>query len=216
MTERPDCFILPTRVRMARVVNVLLHVFRKGARPFRTLSSLSDDEAVREMEILYVAGSVFWNRFADPRGYLLHRRGIERDLRSRFIQKGGRPADDHPIYMILGRPVWLDEGVDAETLETTELIEVPLSVVPPDQISFTYPDSMSSPEVAAELVPGYLDPELHGAVFTLEEITSIVESRGLPGELGQSGSPDTPPPYIEAQVWDRRVLDEYMSSIGIE
>jgi hypothetical protein len=201
---------------MARVVNVLLHVYRKGAPPFRTLSSLTDKEAVAAMRSLYVAGSVFWNRFADPRGYLQHRRRIERDLRDKFVVKGGRPADDHPIYMILGRPQWLDTGADIKTLETTELIEVPLSVVPPDQISFTYPDSMSSSEVAAELVPGYLGSELHGAVFTLEEITEIVEARGLPGEHGQTGSPDRPPPYIEAQVWNQHVLDEYMSSAGFE
>jgi hypothetical protein len=111
---------------------------------------------------------------------------------------------------MLGRPRWVDAVADAKTLQTTEAIEVPLSAIRPESVSFTYPDSMVSALVAAEKNPDYYEPDYHGQVFTLGEIAQIVRSKGLPGEGWVTRMPKHYAHYIEAQVWDRRALADYV------
>jgi hypothetical protein len=54
------------------------------------------------MTRLYIEGSVFWERFKDPAGYLSFRKWVEQKLRNGFIEKGGRPKSEYPIYLVLG------------------------------------------------------------------------------------------------------------------
>jgi hypothetical protein len=196
-----------------RMPDFLIHVHRKGEPPFRTLSALPDDQAVSIMERLFVKGSVFWERFGDPHGYLRRRREVERNLREGFISQGGRPVDDHPVYLILGRPKWMDQVADEATLSTTEMVEIPLSVIPPDAVSFTYPDSMASAMIA-ERYPQQYDAEIHGRVFTLAGMRRIVRRKGMPGEGWEAVLPPHEPHYIEAQVWDRRPLESFRRAAG--
>jgi hypothetical protein len=184
----------------------LLHVFRRGSRPFQTLSALPEEEALRIMRRLYAPGAVFWERFKDPVSYLRARKETENAIREAFIGNGGRPVDPHPVYLVLGRPTWMEAAADSGTLETTETIEVPLSAIGPDRMSFTYPDSMVSMLLAAEKNPDWYEPDLHGRVFRLDEIRDIVAMRGLPGEGWQTRMPARYANYIEAQVWDRQSL----------
>ncbi len=104
----------------------LIHIYKKGTQPFQSLSALSDGDALRVMQGLYIEGAVFWERFKDPGRYLAMRRQIEQWLRQAFIAKGGAPRASCPIYMILGRSPWLRTAADARTLATTAEIEVPL------------------------------------------------------------------------------------------
>jgi hypothetical protein len=47
-----------------------------------------------------------------------------RGMRAAFVQKGGRPAKQHPIYLVLGSPRWMEEdhiarkGLPGEGWET--------------------------------------------------------------------------------------------------
>jgi hypothetical protein len=81
-------------------IEYLIHIYRKGSQPLRSLSALTDEEAIRMMRKLYVPGSVFWERFKDPADYLRARRQIETWLRSEFIARGAPRG--HPIYLIYG------------------------------------------------------------------------------------------------------------------
>jgi hypothetical protein len=56
--------------------------------------------------------------------YLGFRKQVELAMRAAFIQKGGRPAEQHPIYLVLGSPSWMETVSDPKTLETTEIIRV--------------------------------------------------------------------------------------------
>jgi hypothetical protein len=156
-----------------------------------------------------MAGSIFWERFEDPAGYLQLRRQVEDWLRSEFIAKGGKPRASYPIYMMLGRSTWIQTMLDATTLATTTEIQIPLSLFNECDVSFTYPDSMVSYiEHDQKNAETYL-PEYHGRVFTLCEIRSIVEAKGLPGDRwGMKLSSDLPN-YIEAQVWYHEPLLAY-------
>ena len=187
----------------------LLHVYRKGTTPFQSLSALPTEEALPVMSRLFVEGSVFWERFRDPAGYLAARRQTEERLREGFRAKGGRPRSPYPIYFVWGRPKWFDLVADAATLETTSEIRVPLSALPGDQVSFTYPDSMVSALMEQERNPEYYEPDYHGKVFTLPEVREIIRRRGLPGEGWETRMPVHYAHYIEAQVWDPRAIPVY-------
>lgn len=181
-------------------IDHLIHLYKRGAEPFRTLSALREEEAVSIMKGLYVAGSIFWERFEDPVAYLRLRKQIEHEIREAFIAKGGLPQEAHPIYMAFGRTRWMQNGLDVVTLATTAEIEVPLSLFQECDVSFTYPDSMVSFLLAQEKSEYYL-PEFHGKVFTLAEVRSMVEAGGLPGERWGTNLPASSPNYIEAQIW---------------
>jgi hypothetical protein len=196
------------------MIEYLIHAYRQGADPFRSLSALSDAEAMEHMKALYVEGSIFWERFQDPAGYLRARRQVEGWLWSAFLAKGGQPKAPHPIYMVLGRSKWLQTMLDATTLATTVEIEVPLALFGEGDVSFTYPDSMVSFMLAQEKNPAYHLPEYHGQVFTLSEIRAIVEARGLPGETWGTELPGYLGNYIEAQVWAHEPLLAYVQQGG--
>jgi len=42
------------------MIDYLIHFYRSGTEPFRSLSALDDGEARQIMQELYVEGSVFW------------------------------------------------------------------------------------------------------------------------------------------------------------
>ena len=191
------------------MIDLLIHAYKIGTEPFRTLSALPDEDALGIMRDLYMEGSIFWERFKDPSGYLQLRRQVEEWLRSEFITKGGKPQALYPIYTMLGRSKWIQTLLDAPTRATTVQIEVPLSLFSECDVSFTYPDSMVSfIENHEKNAETYL-PEYHGKVFTLCEIRSIVDASGLPGERwGMKLSSDLPN-YIEAQVWNHEPLLAY-------
>lgn len=197
------------------MIDYLIHFYKSGAEPFRSLSALPDREAIQIMQDLYVEGAVFWERFEDPNQYLRTRRQIEQWLRQEFIAKGGAPQESYPIYMILGRSKWLLTAIDAATLATTVEIQVPLSLFQECDISFTYPDSMVSSMVADQKESEYYLPDYHGKLFTLSEILSIVESNGLPGEKWGANLPSFLANYIEAQVWNQKPLLEYKRQLSV-
>lgn len=191
------------------MVNHLIHLYKRGAEPFRTLSALQEENAVTIMQSLYVAGSIFWERFEDPVAYLRLRKQIEQSIREAFIAKGGKPQEAHPIYMAFGRTKWMQNDLDAVTLATTTQIEVPIAWFDECDVSFTYPDSMVSFLLAQEKAAEYYLPDFHGKVFTLSEIRSIVDVDGLPGEKWGTNLPSVLPNYIEAQVWKHEPLLAY-------
>lgn len=198
------------------MIDHLIHLYQRGSKPFRSLSALPDEQALASMRALYRPGSVYWERFADPAGYLAERRQTERWLRQEFIAKGGRPQVEHPIYMVYGRSQWMTRALDAVTLATTVEIEAPLALFTAADVSFTYPDSMVSVMVAREQNPAYYLPELHGHVFTLEEITALVAQYGLPADTIGAGLPPHLANYVEAQVWNWEPLRQYLRTIRKE
>ncbi len=192
------------------MVDYLTHYYRRGTEPFRSLSDLPDAEALALMAGLYVEGSVIWERFGDPGGYLRARRLTERWLYAQFVAKGGRPRLRYPIYMVLGSPKWIARMADPGTLATTAEVRVPLSALTDDDVSFTYPDSMVTLLMAEERDARYYQPDYHGKLFTLTEIREIVRRKGLPDEGWETNVPDTLAHYIEAQVWNREPLLPYL------
>jgi hypothetical protein len=191
------------------MLETLAHLYKRGTTPFRSISALSDVEAIDIMRALYQEGSVFWERFKAPAEYLHLRRQVEEWVRREFIAKGGQPRTDYPIYMVWGRSKWMETMIDEITLATTVEIQVPLSMFDENVVSFTYPDSMVSFLLNMERNPEYYLPEYHGQVFTLAEMRGILEVNGLPGNKWGAELPGEMANYIEAQVWDHEPLQIY-------
>ncbi len=191
------------------MVDFLIHYYRRGAEPFRSLTDLCDAEALRLMGELYAEGSVFWERFKDPQDYLVTRRRIEAWMYEEFVAQGGTPRERRPIYLTLGRSRWAESVVDPLTAATTSEIEVPLAIFQDADLSFTYPDSMVSTMVAASRDPSTFQPGYHGELFTLLRIREIVERKGMPDDGWETRVPRRLAHYIEAQVWNRDPLREW-------
>lgn len=191
------------------MIDYLIHLYKRGTTPFRSLSSLSDTDAIDLMQALYMEGSVFWERFKEPAGYLQLRKQVEEWLRRAFIAKGGQPQAAYPIYMAWGRSKWMQTMLDTTTLATTVEIQVPLSALSESVVSFTYPDSMVSFLLNMERNPEYYLPAYHGQVFTYPEMRAIIETQGLPGYGWGTELPSEMANYIEAQVWDHEALLAY-------
>ena len=88
------------------MIDYLTYYYRGGTEPFRSLSALSDNDAIRIMESL-CDETGFGARFKDPEQYLRLRRQTERWVREGFIAKGGRPEESYPIPMVLGNSDWI-------------------------------------------------------------------------------------------------------------
>ncbi len=74
------------------MIDHLIHFYKSGSEPFRSLSALSDSEATQIMQDLYIEGSVYWERFEDPSDYLRIRRQVEQWLLSRIHRQRRRSA----------------------------------------------------------------------------------------------------------------------------
>jgi len=188
------------------MIDYLTHYYSIDTEPFQSLSALSDEEAIKIMEEL-CDDTPYGERFKNPIQYLKDRKETEQWVREGFIAKGGRPRDEFPISMVLGSSKWLVEA--APDREKHGEIRIPLSGLTEYDVSFTYPDSMISRWLGREKPVEYYRAELHGQVFTLSEILSIVEKTGMPEEDWETNLPGSMAPYIEAQVWNRELLCEY-------
>jgi len=188
------------------MIDYLTYYYKRGTEPFRSLSALPDEEVIKIMEEL-CDDTLFGARFKDPIQYIRNRRQTEQWVREEFRAKGGRPQEAYPIPMVLGASKWMvkqapDPGAHGE-------IRIPLSVFTEYDVSFTYPDSMISLWFGREKPKEYYLPDYHGKVFTLSEILSIVGEKGLPEEDWETNLPSELAPYIEAQVWNHKLLERY-------
>ena len=160
------------------MIDFLTHYYKSETTPFKSLSALPENEAIKKMNELYVDNEI-WGRFKDPSGYLKQRKETEMCLREKFITKGGNPQEDYPIYMVLGECEKIERNIKEENLAK---IQIPLTNFKEEEISFTYIDSMFSFQLSQEKSLEYYQPEYHGKVFNLSEICSILKKRGLPEE----------------------------------
>jgi len=177
------------------VPDFLSHYYERADGPFSNLSMLSTEQAERILAEIRRNG----NRFASQRAsdYLTKRLDLEREIRQRFEEKGGRPKLARPHYMILGTCPWLKRWY----VEGQE-IQIKLASLPEECLSFTYGDSFPA--------MNYRDGKPYrGQVYTLNELGEIIQCYGLPQEWNPDGK-GGPERYIEAQVWDEAPLREHL------
>jgi hypothetical protein len=165
----------------------LTHYYERRLGPFRSLSDLPPEEAESVLEDIRRRGDVFASQRSPE--YIQVRFELEKRIRSLFIAKGGLPQRERPLYFILGTCGWCRTWY----LEPAE-VRLPLHLLDPAQVSFTYGDSF--PAMRFQDGKPY-----RGQVYTLSELPGLVAQFDLPQVWNPEGKL-APERYIEAQVWD--------------
>ncbi|WNS43897.1 hypothetical protein [Paenibacillus sp. MMS20-IR301] len=195
------------------MLTYLTHYYIQGDAPFRSLSALSDSEAITVMESLYVDNPVA-DRFKEPAQYMQNRRQVEHWVRDEFIAKGGAPREYYPLYAVLGYSHWMEDNL--ATLELSS-VRVPLTIFSPGDISFTYPDSMVTYWLGEDKESAHYQSGYHGKIFTLSDLDQLEHIYGTPEDKGRTALWEGMGPYIEyieAQIWNHQVLFDYLKSVG--
>lgn len=156
------------------------------SEPFRSLSSVPLEKLVtvlNEMNETNVWGAA---RFSDPE-YLKRRATVEREIRQKFIEKGGKPDLDNPIYFFLGK------NAQFEKHERNKAYLIRIKDLPKDTVSFSYGDSMISYNEDYRLLKGegYLS-ELCTQTYTYDELPIIFSHADFRSEMRL---------HVEAQLW---------------
>ena len=178
---------------------ILTHYYHRNDKPFQTLSSLVEDEALDIMSNLGERTGAVYRRFNNPQKYWRQRMKTESWLRHEFIQKGGIPIFLYPQYFVVERAVWIEEGFNGQS----SIIQIPLTAFNHKQISFTYSDSMISYWLKNQTEQEFYHSEYHGRVFTLSEIRQIIDEFGVPNQEWRTDETRKYDLFIEAQVWNR-------------
>ena len=167
----------------------LYHYFEKATGPFKNLSGLPDGQAQKVLARIRASGTIMAAHRFD--GYMRRRRELEEVARALFVQKGGTPKRKYPDYMVVGECPWL-----ATWYRESDYLRIPVARFDPMTISFSYGD----------LFPTFSDRARDGReyrrqIYTLEEITEVIERHGLPQHWNPDGALG-PERYVEVQVWD--------------
>jgi hypothetical protein len=178
---------------------MLTHYYHKNDAPFQSLSALSDDEALSTIATLCDRSGSVYRRFRNPEQYLQQRRNTERWLRQEFINKGGQPTSAYPHYFVIERSTWIEEGYNGNGCA----LQFPVSAFSPEQISFTYPDSMISYWLKSQTDQMFYRSEYHGQVFVWSEISQVIAEFGTPNQEWRTEESRQYDLFIEAQVWVR-------------
>ncbi len=130
--------------------------------------------------------------------YLRARKAHEKKIREAFIAAGGKPEREFPIYMILGDS---NSGAHNISAEYPLHIKIPLSIFKPEEISFTYPDSLY--EVPLDnLGRIQLERSKNPTVYRIEELEEMIQRYQVYKYNNH---------YVEAQVWTIKPLLLYVS-----
>jgi hypothetical protein len=168
------------------------------------MSDLSDDEIVCFMKAHFTDHSWF---HADPKERIERRRKIESWLHHECVLLGGRPQTEHPCYFTLNESPFLKEYGYYEG--TPREIKIPLSVFSSTNVSFTYPDSFFSEWLDRHQSDPLYHRELNGKVFSLGEMLQLLRNVAIPENVYMNTPSGGFQFYIEAQVWDYKLLDSF-------
>lgn len=176
------------------IPTVAAHYYLSEFGPFKSLSSLpggSESAVFNDLLTRHQRDTGYRRRFGKE--YIDRRQETERKLRALFIGRGGNPKSAYPIYLTLGPSQWF-KGLNDKHQE----ILIPLSKLPADATSLTFPDSF--------MTISRPDKPYYNQVFFLSEIADMVDKFGLPKNdhlvpYNRYWETDFEL-YIELQVWD--------------
>lgn len=173
------------------IPDFIVHYSR--SEPFQSISDVSRERLQEVLSQLDESNSWGLSRFSDAE-YLPRRLKVEQKLRDAFIEKGGMPELDFPLYFFLGRNAGFEEH------ERNIGYKIELSHVPPHAICFTYGDSMFSMcENYRQQVGSAYASDLCSKVYRLEELEALFSAaKNAPQVL-----------RIECQLWIRPTAEMF-------
>ena len=176
----------------------LYHFYDARTGPFRSLTSISQDEA-REVIEKIKKERPHSQCAARHDHYVEYRHNCERMLREAFAKKGGIMEINSPHYMVLEFSPWLSTW-----FEECRYIKIPVEEFDLRTVSFTYGDSM--PTFSDSVYDG---KEYRKKVYMYDEILEIIKKYGMPQEWNDDGKYG-PERYIEAHIWSDKIIQKYI------
>jgi hypothetical protein len=178
----------------------LFHYYELDNGPFRNIT----EYGLKKAESIQNQISKGFNS-KRPDNYIDLRFSLEKRIKEQFILKGGKPNRNDPFYFTLGECNWAKSWY-----VNPGVIKIPLTDFKPNQISFTYPDSMVSFQFYDEPKLATYRKNCNGQVFILSEISNLINEYGLPTEEKSQTQENLKfDKYIEAQIWDDEIINEY-------
>lgn len=186
---------------VALTPDFITHYHRADLPPFLNLCDLDDAELQGVMRGLQATAESGTSQRRFGSRYMALRRATETRLRSRFIDRGGKPTRQSPHYFVWGECPWF-RGLYRDAGE----IRLRLDDLSPEDVSVTYPDSLTSMGLLGDFGIEVSPREYHGNVYRLEELPWLVRRFGRPAGLEPDSYDghqfdDTFEHYIEVQVW---------------
>ncbi|MEM7226170.1 MAG: hypothetical protein AAF495_24545 [Pseudomonadota bacterium] len=179
---------------------VVTHIYDPRRGPFQNLCSVPTAEAQAVLDQIAATGQ----RRIKP-NYLARRQATEAWLWAERTRKIGPVRRDHPIYFFLG------DFADGKDPSRPESILLALDELPPESITFTYSDSMTSFALGTKVEHRAERRAFHGQVFTLDEIEAVVARHGMPEKAPDATRARRAHGYIELQLWDERPLERCLT-----
>ncbi len=176
----------------------LYHYFDKRTGPFKSLTSVSKEEAQKVMEQIKQErpNSQCASRHDK---YVQYRHNCEAILRREFAAKGGIMEIENPHYMVVEHSPWLSTW-----FEQCDFLKIPVEEFDLRTVSFTYGDSM--PTFSDSVNDG---KEYRKKLYTYDEILQVIEKYGLPQDWNDDGA-HGPERYIEVHVWSDETIKKYL------
>ncbi|NMH88490.1 hypothetical protein [Flavivirga algicola] len=179
----------------------LYHYYEIEQGPFLNITQNKLEEAKKIQNNI----SVGFNS-KRPSNYVELRFALEKRLREGFIAKGGKPKSSSPSYFTLGKCEWMQS-----CYANPGVVKIPLTNIKPEQISFTYPDSMVSFQFYDEPKLAKYRKACNGQIYLLDEIQKLLNQYGIPSKDKWSSQENLKyDRYIEAQVWDDHIINNYL------
>ncbi len=167
----------------------------------RNLCDLSRHDAERVLEEIRSSGTR-----TIKANYLERRLRVEEWLMEERTRKLGKTALKRPIYFFLG------DFSDGRDPSRPASLVMRLMAFRPEDLTFTYPDSMASLPIATEHHHARHRKDYHGHVFTFSEIEAVIATYGMPGDHWKEDPARTYDRFIEVQVWDDAPIHAFLAS----
>jgi len=177
--------------------------------PFRNFLN-SDPE---EQKVVAEQLSEKYDRSYFHQTYLEERDDVEKKLYQLFVDRGGKPEIERPIYCFVGcHPTELIYSRKEEYGFKFFRIED----FPSEIISFTYPGSIASIQISEKEEAKAFRSSYHGKLYLKEEIHDVISQYGMPGvDFVPDGSRQHDV-LVEAQVWSLDVFDKITEVQDVE
>ena len=180
----------------------LTRYYQKGEYPFMSLNDLPSEEANQVKQAHCKKNGI--GLFYAQNDYLIHRKEIERWMYKELIRLGGKPINEVPVYMTLGESPKGEFDIRADLQKNAEEISIPIREIDLSAVTFTYPDSMY------EILLDVDGNEIGGGrtntpkVYMHRDLSLVIQKYRIYENYRYN---------IEAQVWNRKMLDKYWLKI---
>lgn len=176
---------------MNALPDIITHNFHPHFGPCPNICDLDDSAAEEVLERIRQAGG----RTLKP-DYLKRRRATEEWLIQERRRKLGETPLHRPLYFFLG------DFADGRDPSRPASLALHLNNIPPESLTFTFPDSMASFEHAGPAMLEAPRPPFHGQVLSLPEIVRAVSMPGLPCCFNSRDPARRVDQFVEVQIWD--------------